>query len=204
MMSRLFNPARRGFTSLELMLAMSITIMIGAAIAGMLSVVTYGANSQRDSRTVMVRASAAQVRVGAYIAPAEDVLLSSGGDLVLWFQDFRAGGTVHATEIRWILFDAAAGTLDVHYVDFPPGWTDVAKDLADTGYMLGSDWMTARSIYETNGWLSTITLVDGLTSVAVTADAAGLITYDLEFATSNGISSVSVSATIREVNRPVL
>ena len=80
---------RRGFTLLETILAISITAMVGAGIATMMAVLGSDASMQYDLRSVLVRSSAAQSRLSAYIAPARCLLEADAGALVLWFDDSR-------------------------------------------------------------------------------------------------------------------
>lgn len=206
------NPARpapttHGLTLLELMLALSITTIVAAAIAGMLSAVTVGVGTRRDARSVMIRAGAAQSRLSAYIIPCSSLLANDGSSLVVWLEDSRASDTVHATEVRWLSYDAADGAIDVHFVDFPETWTPAARDLADTEYTADADWNAVLWSYQINGWISTLRLVDGLDSVAVTTDSTDIlesrrVDYALGFQTTRAPVPVRLSATIRAHERP--
>ncbi|MHC4416399.1 MAG: type II secretion system protein [Planctomycetota bacterium] len=193
---------RSGFTMLELMLALAITALVAVAISGMLAAVSTGVGSRRDNRSVMVHANAAQTRLAAYVAPSRCVLLAEGSDLVLWLDDSRESGTVHASEIRWLLFNDVEGTIDVHYLDFPVDWTDVASALADEEHPAASDWHSIRQAYEANGLISTVTVVDGLDWVLVDTDGptdleSHQVMYDLGFETTNGTAPARVTGAIR-------
>ncbi len=195
-------PTRRGLSLLEMLLALSITALIAVGISSMISAVTSGVGTRRDIRTTMVRANAAQTRLAAHIVPCRTVLASNGSDLVLWLNDSRESDSVHATEIRWLLFDADQGAIDVHFVDFPEAWTQTAKDLADTEYSADADWDAVLTQYQTNGWINTIRLVDGLDSAWVSTDAAvpmvsRHVIFELGFHTDTGPVPVRVSATVR-------
>ncbi len=113
------KPFRRGLTLIELMLALAITAMVAAAISGMLTAISTGEHLRRDNRSFIMRAHAAKTRLGAYVAKSRCVLDANGGDTVLWLEDSRGSGTVHASEIRWLIFNSVDGTLDVHFVDLP-------------------------------------------------------------------------------------
>ena len=201
-------PTRRALTLLELMLALSITAMVATAISGMMSAVITGVSTRRDNRSLMIRANAAQTRLAAYIAPSRSVLDATDSDLVLWLEDARESGTVHATEIRWLKFDAIEGTIDVYFVDFPDSWQQTAKDLADRQYAADANWKMVLDAYQSNGWISTLCLVDGLEGVTVRTDADNALDsrhvgYELNFWTSNGSLSTQVSATVRLHRPPV-
>src|SRR5438552_9817226 len=87
----------RGLTLLELLLAMTITVMIGAGMVAMLGAVNSGVGDRRDTRLTMMRAAAARSRITDYLGPSRCVLAISGANLTLWLADTRKSGTVHAT-----------------------------------------------------------------------------------------------------------
>lgn len=199
----------RGLSLLELLLAMSITAMVSAAIAGMLGAVSTGVGTRRDTRTVMVLANAAQSRLSAYVAPSQCILATdaSGSDLVVWLNDSRQSGTVHATEIRWLLFDADAGTISVHYVDFPDEWTQAAKDIEDLEFASNTDWNLVLGHYQAKGQIASQPLIDGLQSLALSTDQAMAqtsrhVNYQLRFRTDSGQMAIAVTATIRQHTAP--
>lgn len=201
------NNSGRGLTLLELLLALTISAMVAAAIAGMLGAVSSGVGVRRDTRDVMVQASAAQSRLAAYVAPSRCLLGVDGPCVVLWHNDARAGGTVHATELRWLLYCDATGDADdsiiVYYVDFPDGWTQTARDIEDLEYASDADWMAVLAYYQGKGWVSSRTIVDGLDSAAVAIDGASAmssrhVNYELSYITEQGVIAVNVAGTIRQ------
>lgn len=191
----------RGLTLLELLLAMSITAMVGGAIVGMLGAVSSGVSSRRDNRTTMIQAAAARSRLAAYIAPARSVLGSSGSSVTLWLDDSRESQTVHASEIRWLRFNADQRVFTVSYVRFPDAWSQTTRNLADNEYASGSNWDTVLTTFAAQGLLATMTLVDEVESIDVAADAVAPqdtkhLTFELGFATNAGPLPILVSATI--------
>lgn len=199
------KPSRRmlhGLSLLELLLALTITVMVAGAIAAMLGAVSTGVSTRRDNRTVMVLANAAQSRLAAYIAPSQCVLAINGSNVTLWLADSRESGTVHATEIRWLLFDASRGVLTAHYVSFPESWSQAACDLEDLEYEAETDWAAVLASYQSKGWTASQDLVDTLDSVTVLADAelamaSRHLTYQLAFETDAEPVPITVAATIR-------
>ena len=188
------RPTRNGLTLLELMLALSVTAMVAAAVWDMMGAVTAGVSTRRDNRSTMVRAAAAATRLSAYVAPSRCLLAVDGSDVALWLNDRRESETVHATEIRWLVFDPADATYEVYIVAFPESWTQAAKDLEDKEYLLGTNWM--------QGWTASLPLVDGVDGVSVTTDAVSAlnaehINFNVSFQTSEGAADVWIPATIR-------
>jgi hypothetical protein len=200
-MTHLIVPTRRGLTFLEFILAMAVTAMVAMAITGMLTSVAMGQQLRRDNRAFVIRTHALKSRLCAYIAPSRSFLMCNGTDLVLWFNDARESDSVHASEIRWITFDAVAGTLDVHYVSFPADWTDVAIALEDLEYPSDANWSSVYASFDANDLIASYTLLDGLVTVLVTTDEADpmnsrQVVYDLGFETDGEALPQTVSATI--------
>jgi hypothetical protein len=194
-------PTRRGLTFLEFILALAITAMVALAITGMLTSVAMGQRLRRDNRAFVIRTHALKSRLSAYIAPSRSFLMCNGTDLVLWFNDSRESDSVHASEVRWLIFDSANNKLEVHYVSFPDDWTEVAKALEDQEYPYDANWPAVRSSYEANDLIARYTLLDGLASVWITTDEAAPIDsrqvfYDLDFETEGEALPQRVSATI--------
>jgi len=200
-MTCLTAPTRRALTFLEFILALAITAMVALAITGMLTSVAMGQSLRRDNRAFIVRTHALKARLSAYIAPSRSFLMCNGTDLVLWFNDARASDSVHASEVRWLIFDSINGKLEVHYVSFPDDWTEVAKALEDLEYPSDANWPAVRSAYEANDLIAKYTLLDGLASVWITTDKAApvdsrQVVYDLGFETEGEALPQTISATI--------
>ena len=122
-------------------------------------------------------------------------------DAVVWVNDWRDSGTIHATEIRWIVFDNADRSIDVYYVDFPDEWNDVQQAIEDTEYSSSEDWSAVLSSYTASGYISHITLVDGVDSLAITMDQPDAldstsITFGIGFFTETGGDTLDRDVTI--------
>lgn len=194
---------RHGLSLLELLLAMTITVMVAAAITAMLGAVTSGVGARRDTRAIMVLAHAAQSRLSAYIATSRCLLQHDGPNLVIWLNDERASATVHATEVRWLLFDPAAGVITVHYVSFPTAWSQSACDLEDNVFAADSNWFAVLAEYRSKGWIASVPLVDTLESAAVTIDQPTALEsrhllHQLTFQTEGASGPITAASTIRQ------
>ena len=209
---------QRGLTSLELLIAIAITAMIGVALTGLMRAATMGVTQRRDNRLLTTRSSVFQGRLSAYVTPARDVLYPGPGVsssyLVLWFNDVRQSETVHATEIRWLLFFPSpdpvnlpgAGRLEVHFVELPATMPASQKQLLDLEYSATvTDWMTVYEWYAGQNYLKSIILIDGLQSVAMAYDGpTGQVQVDLGYPDGGGYTiQWPMSATIRDVRPPL-
>jgi len=198
---------RRGLSLLELTLALAVTSLVAGAISSMLFAVSIGVDSNRDSRTLMIRGQAAQLRLSSYIAPSRCILGQAGTNIAIWLNDARVSETVHLTEIRWLRFDASTGELGVSYVSFPVTWTQEMIDLADVTLPRTSDWEAVYQTYATAGQIQTITLVDEISSIAVSTDLSRaqqsrLVQYEFTFSDLDITTPVSLSCGIRLHSAP--
>ena len=153
---------RRGFTFIELILALSITSVIGLSIVTMMAAVSNGITSKDDGRQSAVRLSIAKVRLGAYLAPARCLVQKTPTTLTVWFNDTRESNTIHSSEIRWIKFDDASKQLLVSFVSFPEGWTEEEETTNDVECSLTTDFESLFDTFKLNGWITTLPIVDAI------------------------------------------
>ena len=198
---------RRGLTLMEMIVALTITAMVGSAIAAMLHSISVGVETKHDNRAIMLMANAANARISSYVASSNCILATNNEAVVLWLEDSRQGGTVHATEIRWIAYDAASETLNVYFVKFPDAWSRVARDLADLTYPKNSDWFAVLNHYDSGGYIHGVTLATDVASIeSVTDKVAAIdsthITVDIGFNAPSGVFTVQTAGTIRLHREP--
>jgi prepilin-type N-terminal cleavage/methylation domain-containing protein len=200
-MTTVQKPIRRGLTLVELLMALAVTALVAASISSMLGAVTQGISVRRDTRSLMVMANAAQTRLASYLVPAHCILAASETSVVVWFNDATESETVHATEIRWISFDAGAGELVVEYVQFPSNWTKVMCDLADEECAVTDDWAQVKQGFSDKGYLARVPLLDRVDSAQIELDAAATaarhVTFRLGMDAGGTVEEMDLSATIR-------
>ncbi len=163
------RPLQRGMTLVELLIGLAITGMIGAAIAAMLSAVSYGTRSDHDLRRLAARHKAIDARLGDAIRYSRMALASyTAVDgsllLVLWTGDARVNSSPNRSEIRVLRFHPGAGDL-ASYKAAPPagGWTDAN----DTKYQFDTNFAA--------------TVVPGFLSGTPEVWASGVAALDLRF-----------------------
>ena len=203
------HPARRGLTLLELILGISITTLITAAIAAMCGSVATGITTRHDARSVMLRANAVQTRLAAYIAPARSILDVTDTTAVIWFNDNRESNTVHASEIRWITFDQSSHSLVVEFIQLPEDWSEGAQFLADQEYAPHQSWDTVLSHYRQQDLVHTRLLSDSINSLDIYIGSnlpheARQLLVRLAFQTNDIPYQVATSAAIRLHSPPEL
>ncbi len=155
---------RRGLSLLEMILAIGITSIIGAAIASMMAAATNSLSSKDDGRQSAIRLATTHVRLGAYIAPSYCILDKGNSFLTLWTDDSRESETVHASEIRWIRFNDSTNALTVQFVDFPDEWSQSMIDAADVECNSNTNYESLLAGLQSDDLIDSISLVDAMAS----------------------------------------
>jgi hypothetical protein len=121
----------------ELLLALTITALIAAAVTAMLVATAYGTSSERDLRGAVTRGKLVGARLNAAVRSSRAVLETGTDYLVLWMGDINTNATPDApdlSEIRLIERDGAGDELNSY--KFPDSWTQAQIDAADVSYAL--------------------------------------------------------------------
>jgi len=128
---------RRGMTLLELLLALSVTILTGAAAAAVTLAVARSLTSMSDSRSVTNRANLVQARLRGVTDTASCVLETKvEKGMAVWAGDDNPDGRVNVSELRIIWFNADDSTVTTERVKWPADWTAemiAANDLVLAG-----------------------------------------------------------------------
>lgn len=144
--------ARRGLTLVEMLMALAITALIGAAVTAMLFGVSHGTHETRDMRGLTLRCKAINARLAARIRTARSVLDADTDRLILWTGDTNGNGKPDLSEVQRIERDSDTGVI-TSYTLADDG-TDVEHELADdfnvataaaieSGDMAGEAWARA-------------------------------------------------------------
>lgn len=159
---------RRALSSVELIIALVIVALIALSTGGMLTAVARATESDRASRTLLMRSHAAQVRLRAYVDPALCALQHDGqsGSLALWLHDDRDVGQVNLSEIRLIAHDQAESRLVVERVSFPEGWSEQQVEAADVALGAGADYFAAVAQQRALGFTSLQVIASAVQSAA--------------------------------------
>lgn len=199
---------RRGLTLIELMLALGITSMLAAATGAMLTGVAQSVETERGRRESMIRAQAIGVRLSAYVTPSLYFLDVGPDYFVVWLEDIRDGGTVHATEVRWIDFDDVTGDVRVQYIEFPPGMPQIERDIYDVVLPKSSDWWAELAVYRGLGYVGETRMCDGVAAFTTVRASPSIddrvITCSITFDEERGGQTYASSLGIRDWQEPIL
>lgn len=171
-------------------MALAITGLIGAAIASMLSAVTYGTSSNRDIRSLVVKNKTLSTRITAAVRQSAQLLDAGSGYIVLWTEDLNDNGAPDLLELQRIERDVVTDELASYTPD--PSVTDVEYDIATADF----DAITTARIASDD--LIGELWATGVTAWAVTVDNADpleatLVSFQLTLS-AGGMSDTSVNA----------
>ena len=121
-----------GFTLAELVLALSITTLMGACITSMLYSFSYGSTVQSDNREAMVASELVKMRMSEAVQRSTKVLAQGTNYLVLWTAD-DGDGIPQLSELRRIEYDATAMTLTSYQPPLNPA-PNTAYNLTTTNF----------------------------------------------------------------------
>ena len=102
---------RAGMTFAELVVALSITCVIGSAVAGMMTVVATASSDQGLTRGALVGNAALSARFGSAIRGAKMVLAKGDTYLVLWVSRPDQADQPQLADLQLIEWDSTAQTL---------------------------------------------------------------------------------------------
>lgn len=167
------RPARpghgRGFTLVELVVAVVVTAVVAASVVTTMSAVRIGLEGQDESARATARIARAQARAADHLFRARMILAQEGTFCALWVpsEEFDASPTnaaeydaIHREELRFWSFDAAAGAVVVERTADRGDRTQVA---------LSADWRSIRDSLAAQGALERSVVIDGVSGASFRA-----------------------------------
>ncbi len=124
---------RRGMSLLELLIALAVTAVTGAAASAIVVAVTRSLTSITAGRSATQRAHLVQTRLRSVSDTSLACLaLDAKQGLAFWTSDDNADGRVNILELCVIWTDADTGLLTEERVKFPDAWSQ--------------EWVTANNL----------------------------------------------------------
>lgn len=160
--------SRPGLTLLETLIALSITVITGMAIASVTTAVARGMTSVNTARSALQRAHAAHVRIRAYTDPALCVLdWDQNKGFAVWLDDSRANAKVNLSELRVFWFNADDKTISVERVVFPDGWEPAEYVKRDTTLTSVDDSFVMMEAQRSLGYTRTEIIADSVQALSM-------------------------------------
>jgi prepilin-type N-terminal cleavage/methylation domain-containing protein len=124
------HPGARGFTLIEILLALAVTAMVALVVASLLFSVANGTASRDAAQGNNSLIELVCSRINAAVQPGGRVLAQADGMLVFWTSDSDGNNKPNLSEIRRLELDAATGRLVLYSAPTTLNpWDDSAYDL---------------------------------------------------------------------------
>lgn len=163
-----FNHPRRALTLLELLLAFSITAIIGLAMATVMTTAARGLTGASEGRSGLQRAHAAYMRTRAYTDSGLNLLsVDPARGFALWLHDQKPGQRVNLLELRVFWWNNGDGTLTVERVKTPDAWPPELVDNYNTTLASSADFFQVMLDQRALGMSASETIADGITDASV-------------------------------------
>lgn len=153
---------RRGFTLIEVLIASVITTVVAGSVMGTIRAITECTQALIFLRNPW-RVARADARIADHANRARMILDQSALEILLWLptEPFTSSATntsdydsIQANELAWYVMNTSAGTLSLVY-------TTNRNDL--TKYSLSTNWANLRTTLTSQGSLTTVVVLEGLT-----------------------------------------
>lgn len=144
MRTSLHNALRkhRGFTTVELLLTLAVTGVVGLGIASMLLAIGNGTDTKTDVRSVMARHKVFSSRLADAIGGSKRILATGTNYIVLWNSDANGDSQPNLSEIQRIEWNSSTKELWSYVGTVATGGTD-------TSYQLTADFGTITTNLKT-------------------------------------------------------
>jgi prepilin-type N-terminal cleavage/methylation domain-containing protein len=194
---------RRGFTLVELILALAVSALVTTAVSAMLLGVSYGTSARRELRGAVVRGETIDGRIAAAIRSSRAVLEAGPNHLALWRADTRENDGPDLSEIT-LIERGSDGTLKAY--GFPTTWTPSQIDAAEANYMLSGNppghFLAAASSAKSAGWFVPTLWGNSISAVSFTLNASDpanitLVSYRVTLQTGDLSDTIIGSAAVR-------
>lgn len=137
-------------------MALAIVALIGTAIAGMMTAVAYGTDSDKDVRALVARNMMLTSRVNAAIRGSRMVLDADADWAVLWTRDLDGNDEPSLLEIRRLEYNATTDTFSSYAA--PDGTTDVAYSRSDD-FLVITDALMGGATFPESRWADQVEAV---------------------------------------------
>jgi prepilin-type N-terminal cleavage/methylation domain-containing protein len=157
---------RRGFTLIEVMLAVGLVGIVGAGILAFLSAFATGASARVRVSDPALEATLAVRRLNSIVPDFRTVLAADTQNAVLWISDRVPSRTVHLSELACLRIDGARGELLLDTIDDS---ALVADRSLETEFRASDDFQAAFASARDAGIVRSRVLAEGLDSVSFSA-----------------------------------
>lgn len=163
--------AARAFTIAELLIALTITAIISASIAAMISSVSAGTTGQQDGRRFLVRVQSLEARLATSVHASQCILASGNNYIVYWIADSTHDNAVQLSELGMLELDPVTNTLNQYQTVFPSNYSLAQIASANTTFAANTNWYNAAQAAKSTFFTPT-PIAGHITAFTPTLDAA--------------------------------
>ena len=160
----------KGFTLLEMTMAVTITAIIGLAVAGATIALSRAYQDTEEFYQSLQTARSAMLRIQRTVQGSKLITACPGTILVLWVDDTNGNGNINADEVLVLVFDTAAQEVRLCRKVFP----DALKPALNVEVPL-YDLIDANAVLSNvsgSAYVQTIVLANDTTDFYATASPA--------------------------------
>lgn len=123
---------RKGLTLAELVMAMSITAVIGMSIAGVSVALSNAYADTQDFYKSLSSARSAMINIQSTIKNAGLVTAIDGDSIVLWHSDTNSDGKINISELTVLNFDSASNKINQYTIKYPSNFSEKMQAALDS------------------------------------------------------------------------
>jgi type II secretory pathway pseudopilin PulG len=161
-------------TTLELMIALTITVTTGMAMTAVLTAAGGSMTRTSAERSAMQRAAVLHHRLRAYVVDALSVLQSDDRGLAIWLVDDNSNERVEMSELRVLWLDAEEQSLTLERVTWPADMTPAEIDAADTTLAGVDDPFEMMVVFRRMGFTEQSLFAHGVAGLAAVGNESQL------------------------------
>lgn len=186
-----YNPQiktrRSAFTLVELLIALTITALVGATTVSMLSAMSNGTDANRTVRELLVKTKMIDGRIRSAVRGSVEVIDSSNDHLILWKADENDDDAKQNNEVQLIERNSATNELHSY------------QNSADTnGFSTAAAFRSnAIATYTSQRWATDVT-ASAITVTTTPAGSKALVSFRITVNSGSANETAIGAAALRE------
>lgn len=186
--------AHRGFTVVEMVMAMAITAIVGLAVAGVSMTLSTGYAQSEDHYQAIQSSRASLMKIQSIVREAKLILASTNTAAAFWAADLNGDGKLNRKELVLVTYDSS--TRELRQVTLKSGTLSGSDDV-----LALSDVATVASVASRlaqDPWYESQLLATDVRSfiVSVSPDAPKATSLNISFTVGSDAQSITLRSTV--------
>lgn len=191
------DPGNRGFTLPQLLIALTITTMIGLAAGGVSMALSSAYEYGEDYHRSIQYSRAVMRRMHSVVSGSRLITAAGTTSMALWVSDANDNGVINITELLLVKYDSSGDQVSEYRIVFPSYWPDELKNVLN--FQVSLNWCTSITNvtnYLTGWYYSQETvLADEISGFSVSPSASGPMSKMVEFTIQAGAAGRTLTLT---------